>query len=106
MSRQQRRQAERNETKAQKRLFTYNECRRIALTMLTEQKETLKAKYETLFMLASINALHDEPFKFGRKRMAQFADYFFERVAGINAGTIDVNVLLETAESLGFTFDK
>jgi hypothetical protein len=102
VSRQQRRQAERNEAKARKRLFTYDECRRIALKMLDEQK----AKYDTLYLLASISALHAEPFRFGRKRIAEFTNLFFGQVDGINAGTIDAELLLETAESLGFTFDK
>jgi hypothetical protein len=74
--------------------------------MLNEQKETLKAKYDTLYTLASINALHAEPFRFGRKRVAEFTNLFFGQVDGLANGTIDAELLLETAESLGITIEN
>jgi hypothetical protein len=106
MNRQQRRQDERQQTKAQNRLYTYDECRRIVLTMLAEQQEAIKQKYDTLYTLASICALHAEPFKFGKKRIGEFVNLFFGQVDGLNDGTINAELLLETAESLGITFTK
>jgi hypothetical protein len=128
MNRQQRRQDEREETKARKRLYTYDECRRIALTMLAEeneqhkkslaeqkakyeamlaeQQETIKQKYDTLYTLASVCALHAEPFKFGKKRIGEFVNLFFGQVDGLIDKTIEPEQLLETTKSLGITVEN
>ena len=106
MNRKQRRQDEREEAKARKRLYTYDECLKITMAMLAEQQETIKQKYDTLYTLASVCALHAEPFKFGKKRIGEFVNLFFGQVDGLNDGTIGAELLLETAESLGITFES
>jgi hypothetical protein len=69
--------------------------------MLMKAEKGLKKQYDIIYTLAMCNALHAEPFKFGRGRLATFLELFFGQIEGLHKDTIDLNMLGDECERMG-----
>lgn len=74
---------------------------RQANELLIKSDEELKGKYDMLYTMAIVNTLHSEPFKFGKKRIAEVLNLFFGQVEGLILKTIDPEMMMQTCKKLG-----
>ena len=96
-SRQQRREEERMKHK----LITVEEASRL----MYKYEQEIKEKYDMLYSLGIVNALHAEPFKFGKKRIAEVLNIFFGQVEGMILKTIDPAQMVDVANKLGIRIE-
>ena len=97
MKRQQKRQQARQYEKYANKTYTFNQLVEFAKKI---QEDTINM-YDDLFTDALVNALNAEPFRFGKKRIAQVLEMLFGQVEGVILGTIDKEMIKDTARSLG-----
>jgi hypothetical protein len=96
MNRRDKRNKELLDRKLQNRLFTYDECMKIAARLVAESQ----SRYDMLYTTASACALSAPPFNFGKKRVGLFMRLFFDQIVGLKDGTIDPELLIETCRGL------
>lgn len=101
MLRQQKRQLARQEAKEETqiktRTYTYDECVRIAHTLIKD----VEAQYSVKYALCLAAALNAEPTSFGRKRVCRTMKLFFDQVDAIDSGLLTLDEVKEVAKKVG-----
>ena len=97
MSRQQRRQEAREEVKIKNRTYTYDECVRIAHTLV----RGVEAEYSVKYSLCLAAALNAEPTNFGKKRVCRTLKLFFDQLEAMDSGLLTIEEVSEVAKKVG-----
>ena len=95
--RQQKRREAREESKIKNRTYTYDECVRIAHTLIKD----VEAQYSVKYALCLASALHAEPTSFGKKRVCRTMKLFFDQVDAIDSGVLTLDEVKAVAKNVG-----
>jgi hypothetical protein len=97
LSRQQKRQLERQVEKARNRTYTYEECKQyVNMAMKDAQR-----KYDLQYSMCLATALSAPPLNFGKKRVCRTLKLFFDQIEGLHIGTITEDQIRTEIEKLG-----
>lgn len=97
INRQQRRQAQREEDKIKKKMYTYEECKAIATKIVRQTQKEYDARY-SICLATSLSA---PPLNFGKKRVCRTIQLFFDQVDALRDKIITEEEIRKEAQRVG-----
>ncbi len=104
-SKQRRRERRNNNVdvkKLERRLYTYDECLEIMSSIIKKTENECIARYSICMAVA----LASPPLNFGKKRVCNALQLFFDQMEGIKLKLIEVDDIEEEAKLLGVNIDR
>jgi len=100
---------ERNHLRFRNKLFTYKEVLETLNKIFSEKVDeikdinTLNNQYNIAILTATL--LHAKPYGFGKKRLAEFFQLFFEQLNYLGEHPEDYELAINTVKDLGLNFE-
>jgi hypothetical protein len=95
-----------NYLKFRTRLFTYEEMIKHIETVVDEMKDETALNMQYIISLLTTVILNAKPFGFGKKRLTEYFQLFFDQLNYLGTEPEDYDLVNKTVRDLGLKFER